>query len=248
MLSSAKIGAAQAWMRRQGLVYDPAVMAAGFTLGQLLNGAPPLAETGEVGGVAPPTSRSPVGGDAVKLGVDIETIDAMPKARDLRTDPFYADNFTEAEIAYCLERRDPRESLCGLWAAKEAIRKLSADGMVKTNLKGIEISHASDGAPMHAGVALSISHAGGFAIAVAATAGAMPAPATLPTRADLALSEVLSASPVQAAPSRFPGLAALAVAVLALICALVAMVGRPAAAPMGRSQSIAVASRALLEP
>src|SRR5579872_3023182 len=36
------------------------------------------------------------------IGLDIESIDALPKTNDFRTDEFYKQNFTPREMAYCI--------------------------------------------------------------------------------------------------------------------------------------------------
>lgn len=207
-LSSAKIGAAESWLRRQGIVYDRSLLASGrFTLGQLLQASG--ASDSPAPAHAPP-SHSPETDGTGGVGIDIEAKSSLPDADDYRAHPFYLDNFTDRELAHCLERRDAKESLAGLWAAKEAIRKLQGGPGVATSLKAIEIAHDPAGAPGFPGVALSISHAGEFAVAVAVRAQA-PATPALP-----------------APPSRpgYRGLSfiALALSVLALAGALWALI------------------------
>jgi len=65
----------------------------------------------------------PVNGDAVgaAVGVDIEDVEAMPKANDFREDEFYKMNFSSSEIAYCILQPAPYASFAGLFAAKEEI-------------------------------------------------------------------------------------------------------------------------------
>src|ERR1700761_8205061 len=103
------------------------------------------------------------------VGVDIEAIDALPRARDFRTDPFYTMNFTAEETAYCILQPDPYASFAGLFAAKEALVK-AAGQYGKKNFNSIEISHNPEGKPLHPGFDLSISHSAGVAVAVAITA------------------------------------------------------------------------------
>jgi len=175
-LSSAKIGAAESWLRRQDIAYDRSLLASGrFTLGQLLQaaGAPETPPPGN----APP-SHSPGTDGPGGVGIDIEARSSLPDADDYRAHPFYTDNFTERELAHCLERRDAKESLAGLWAAKEAIRKLQGGPGLVTSLRAIEIAHDPAGRPGFPGLALSISHAGEFAVAVAFRAQAPAEPAS----------------------------------------------------------------------
>jgi phosphopantetheine--protein transferase-like protein len=101
------------------------------------------------------------------LGIDIQAKSKMPAASDHRTDPFYKRNFTERELAHCIEKADPLESFTGIWAAKEAI--LKAGGATRADngeLANIEILYDSSGAPNYAGCLLSISHEADIAVAV----------------------------------------------------------------------------------
>jgi phosphopantetheinyl transferase (holo-ACP synthase) len=202
-LSSAKIGAAESWLRRQAIAYNRGALVSGrFTLAQLLAGG----EDSSPAEGAPAPRRA--GGEPATagpdIGIDIEARSSLPDAGDFRTHPFYVDNFTAREIAHCLERRDPKESLCGLWAAKEAIRKLGGAPGIVTSLKALEIVHDHAGCPGFPGVALSISHAGELAVAVACRAPAV------------------QASP-PGAPSLGLGVAALALSLLALAAAILAI-------------------------
>ena len=105
---------------------------------------------------------------SVGLGIDIESADNLPWSGDPRSEPFYVENFTGAEIAYCVRQADPRLSFCGLWCAKEAAIKCGQDFAGLRPIE-IEIHHNETGRPMlqKAGAAhsvsdgqVSISHAG----------------------------------------------------------------------------------------
>ena len=84
--------------------------------------------------------------DDARVGIDIEQVDNLPAAADLGTDPFYVENFTPAEIAYCQRQPKPRESLCGLWCAKEAVKKCGAEFLNLRPLE-LEIRHDAQGRP-----------------------------------------------------------------------------------------------------
>jgi phosphopantetheine--protein transferase-like protein len=104
--------------------------------------------------------------DAGFIGIDIQDTKALPRTNDFRGDSFYRMNFTPAEISYCILQPDPYASFGGLFAAKEAIIK--ADGTRRSmNFNSLEIGHTTEGAPFTSDFRLSISHAGGFAVAVA---------------------------------------------------------------------------------
>lgn len=101
------------------------------------------------------------------IGIDIQPVSAMPEANDYRTDSFYKGNFSARELAHCIEKGNPRESLAGIWAAKEAVLKAGAASRNESGeLAGIEISHDTGGAPSYPGCLISISHEAGIAVAV----------------------------------------------------------------------------------
>ncbi len=187
-LSSAKIGAAESWLRRQAIAYDRWVLASGRYTHTQLRAASGAAD-------APPLTREPAvfhpQANGPGVGIDIEAKASLPDTDDYRSHPFYVDNFTDRELSHCLERGDAKESLTGLWAAKEAIRKLQGGPGLVTSLKTLEIAHDPSGRPLYPGVALSISHAGEFAVAVAFRPAAAAAPASQeppPKPASLGLS------------------------------------------------------------
>lgn len=101
------------------------------------------------------------------VGIDIQPVDAMPEASDYRTDSFYKGNFSARELAHCIEKGSPRESLAGIWAAKEAVLKAGAAVRPQDGAMGeIEITHDAAGAPGYPGCLVSISHDAGIAVAV----------------------------------------------------------------------------------
>jgi phosphopantetheine--protein transferase-like protein len=111
-------------------------------------------------------TRNGEGSGASGVGIDIEEVDALPRVADLRKESFYSQNFTPGEIAYCILQTDPYSSLTGLFAAKEAIVK--ADGQYRNRpFNTMEIGHSAEGRPEFPGMKISISHAGGMAVAVA---------------------------------------------------------------------------------
>lgn len=137
--------------------------------------------SGETGG-----ARFPTSGPAPGIGVDIEEVAALPRTPDFRKDEFYRMNFTAGEIAYCILQSDPYSSFAGLFAAKEAIVK--AGGFDRSrSFNGMEIDHTPEGKPQYTDYGISISHAGGMAVAVAVAAGSA-ASANMPA-AGLSLKE-----------------------------------------------------------
>jgi phosphopantetheine--protein transferase-like protein len=100
------------------------------------------------------------------IGIDIENISNLPLSQDFREDQFYLDNFTPAEISYCIMKSNPYQSFTGLFCIKEAIYK--SNSYVKTKkFNEIEITHTELGAPIYPGFMLTLSHTNEIAVAVA---------------------------------------------------------------------------------
>lgn len=182
-----------------GLPLDPAVTSAG-------------GRTDGLEGRQPPTTVAAAG---LRCGIDIEPVESLPEAADFWSHPFYADNFSPAEIAECVRDAAPRERFAARWCAKEALVKCEPSCRQIPPAR-IELRKDDDGVPrlydVAAGrplpVAVSISHAGGFAAAIVV---ANAAPATGPS----------PASPAPAAPR--PGAAARLMPPIALAAAAVAV-------------------------
>src|SRR5207244_2294599 len=60
---------------------------------------------------------------ALRVGLDIQDIAAMPAAADYWEDAFYQGTFATSEIAYAVRETEPRNHFAGFWCAKEALRK-----------------------------------------------------------------------------------------------------------------------------
>jgi phosphopantetheine--protein transferase-like protein len=117
--------------------------------------------------IAPVASQPAAALLPLGLGVDLQSRASLPETTDLRGDPFYARNFTDRELSYSIQQSDPIETLCGLWAAKEAVTKAGAGHPAKAGQFGdIEIGRDRSGAPTFPNCLVSISHEAGLAIAV----------------------------------------------------------------------------------
>lgn len=104
------------------------------------------------------------------VGVDIQQISELfPETLiSPKTDDSLASLFSKRELSYAEGADDVRQTLSGLFAAKEAIFKAGGPQLVYANVSEIEILPQGNGAPGHDGYLLSISHSGDFAVAVAA--------------------------------------------------------------------------------
>lgn len=99
-------------------------------------------------------------------GIDLELVSHLPRVTDFRQEPFYTDNFSPSEIAYCILQPDAYASFAGLFAAKEALVK--ADNRFRSiPFHTLTIEHLPGGKPVFPGFQLSISHAGDYAVALA---------------------------------------------------------------------------------
>jgi phosphopantetheinyl transferase (holo-ACP synthase) len=108
--------------------------------------------------------------ESLRIGVDIQSVDELFPERldsDLKSSSELTSLFTFREISYAQSRPNPLDTLSGLFAAKEALRKCDT-ALLTLPLKELEILPNAAGRPEFRGFALSISHSGGFAIAVAA--------------------------------------------------------------------------------
>ena len=98
------------------------------------------------------------------VGIDIQNIAEFSKlidGKDLKKSNFIKDYFTDKEIVYSESRPDAIETICGIYSAKESIRKAGNEN----DFKKIEITHAN-GRPVFKNYYISISHSAGLCVAV----------------------------------------------------------------------------------
>lgn len=106
------------------------------------------------------------------VGIDIQAIDELmagvANRDDFKGDPELLRLFTMRELSYAQSRPGPSETLAGLFAAKEAMRKCLGGASIDAEaFRALEVLPDEYGRPVAAGFSLSISHSGNFAIAVA---------------------------------------------------------------------------------
>jgi len=102
----------------------------------------------------------------IQVGLDMENILNFKEPNDYREDEFYKQNFSGSEIAYCLLQSNPLQSFAGKFAAKEALIKCN-NSLKSIPFNQIEILNKPSGQPYFQSYAISISHSGDFAIAIA---------------------------------------------------------------------------------
>ena len=112
------------------------------------------------------------------IGADV--VDIKRIARAIQSEHFLTSVFTQSERLYAQAKHNPQETLAGIFAAKEAVAKLSGKGVRGYRLTDIEILHTHLGAPevvlygkakelFFGEVFVSISHEKDYAFAVATT-------------------------------------------------------------------------------
>lgn len=82
----------------------------------------------------------------IGIGVDLCEVDRMRTALE-RTPRLRTRLFTDAEQAYCDQRRDPTERYAARFAAKEAVLKAMGLGVGACKWREIEVARAESGVP-----------------------------------------------------------------------------------------------------
>jgi phosphopantetheinyl transferase (holo-ACP synthase) len=72
-----------------------------------------------------------VQGLPLRVGVDLAALAELPAEASLEWAAFRKENFAAAELAYAAGRPEPRVTLLGLWAAKEAVLKCGWAGRLR---------------------------------------------------------------------------------------------------------------------
>lgn len=172
-LRSVQAFALRAWARREGVPLNVAALASTSAVSarQLAGGS---SEAGAAPSPEKPAARVSTSAAGLQIGIDIEEVANLPHADDFREHPFYRDNFTPAEISHCLLKADTRASLCGLWAAKEAMIKAGVAAPNGGGLRTLEVEFDGEGRPFARSCNLSISHTPTTAVAVCIAAGEAP--------------------------------------------------------------------------
>ena len=91
------------------------------------------------------------------IGIDIESIEAIPDAEDFYTEQFFLDNFSKKEIAYCSRQNNSRRCFSGRFAIKEAIFK-ATNGSCGNDFSKVELEKKSDGSIVNDLCSISISY------------------------------------------------------------------------------------------
>jgi phosphopantetheinyl transferase (holo-ACP synthase) len=168
-LSSAQRARLIGWLEASGQPFDSNAISARFEVSELarrLGAAPSQSER-----VCPreAASISVTAATVRGVGIDIQSVAELvnPAAiNDLKNDAELRTLFSLRELSYAAGKGNPAETLAGLFAAKEAIRKADP-GLLRQPFSCIEILPDPLGAPQFPGFAISISHSAGVAVAIA---------------------------------------------------------------------------------
>jgi phosphopantetheine--protein transferase-like protein len=81
----------------------------------------------------------------VSCGIDIQDISIFPESDDYWLEPFYKDNFTDEEIAYCAaDTTLARFHFAARWCVKEALKK-TGQKYLNLSFKSIQVKKHQDG-------------------------------------------------------------------------------------------------------
>jgi len=167
-LTSAQKSRFHSWLTEKQINFDDSRLIKQFTLAELLDSSNnPNASSSAKSDAAPVNNRHNDFIATSAVGIDIQNIDEIfPEAlpSDLKADQTLASIFTPKELSYAASKDNPRQTLAGIFAAKEAI--LKASNFVR-NLNEIEILPNQNGRPTCASHNLSISHSADYVIAIA---------------------------------------------------------------------------------
>jgi phosphopantetheinyl transferase (holo-ACP synthase) len=165
-LSSAQRARVYAWLTKNSIIFDDAILSRKFNIHSLL-------KTGsdnylQRDGNSPATVPQKITiSSGVGIGVDIQRVDELfPNglSNDPKADTELIGIFTLHELSYAQSQVDPLQTLAGIFCIKEAVKKCSNTNL---NFLDIKISHGVSGAPIVSGYGVSISHSGNYALAVA---------------------------------------------------------------------------------
>lgn len=82
------------------------------------------------------------------IGIDVVEVERIASAIQRHGEPFLARLFTDAERAYCEDRKNPAPHYAARFAAKEAVSKALGTGIGgQASWLDLEIANDQDGAP-----------------------------------------------------------------------------------------------------
>jgi phosphopantetheinyl transferase (holo-ACP synthase) len=163
-LSSAQRARFHAWLIDNKITFNESLLSGKFILNDLLMGdSISDAQASQLLPSSPTSSAVNLGG----IGIDYQKVDELFPLGipdDPKSDSELLKIFTVTELSYAQSKSNPAETLTGIFCAKEAILKCSSCFMDLTN---INVTYDASGRPSVTGYEVSISHSGGYAVAIA---------------------------------------------------------------------------------
>jgi phosphopantetheine--protein transferase-like protein len=173
-LSSAQKPRFHAWLKANNVSVNEGLIGAEFSVESILGTGSSAPRIGSAldnnEGRTIVSQSSPTFETASGVGIDIQRISELfpdGLSADLKSDETLTRIFTVRELSYAQSKGSPPETLTGIFAAKEAIQKCCDTGAVIPELISLEILPDVVGKPTCKGFALSISHSGEYAVAIA---------------------------------------------------------------------------------
>ena len=205
-LSSGQLARLIAWAEAQGISLDPENgNRHRFLLATAKGEATPAhGSRAEHQQLSTPEQATWNGGALLpaSIGIDLQLIaEVIPPFTDPKAVPELRGMFTLRELSYAECKPNPRETLAGLFAAKEAIKKADAR-YLDAHFQDIEVLPDADGKPAFGGMSISISHSGDYAVAAASCAATSPAASRTVQPAPATITAVTETT--DRAPSRGP--------------------------------------------
>jgi phosphopantetheinyl transferase (holo-ACP synthase) len=190
-LSSHQHAVVRSLCRRDAVPINLDHLGDGMTVRQML-GLVNLGSTYQSGSATEPDSVHIPSRASAGLGCDIQSLEEFRRtveSTDFKASAFLVDVMVPEEISYCEGQTDPVASLCGVFAAKEAVVKAGHDGP----LRAIRVQRM-DGAPIVEGYAVSIAHSGQYCLAVAQRIESKSVLPEVPTSAPLQVQHATRAA------------------------------------------------------
>lgn len=166
-LSSAQRVRVYAWLTERNIIFNEDLLNQQFTVNELINKTLPLVDLGAFN-LNPLSQGSKANfSSGLNVGIDIQEVKELFPHKlppDPKSDAELLKIFTLNELSYAQSKHNPEVTLTGIFSAKEAIQKASD---IKLILCNIEVLPDKNGRPTHKDYALSISHSGEYAVAIA---------------------------------------------------------------------------------
>lgn len=166
-LSSAQKSRVHGWLTKNNIVFNEVFLAKKFTVLELIGNVCEASKSSNL-----KVEQEVIKGDFMRatkssIGIDIQHIDELfPNGlpTDPKADEGLTQIFTLKELSYAQSKDNPKQTLTGIFCAKEAIQKISNH---PNCLNEIEVLPDDNGRPISQGYAISISHSKSYAIAAA---------------------------------------------------------------------------------